>query len=115
MGCVTAATQNGFTRAGLTLLLPRIGTFASLHDSTMPRVSDNCPRTADTHFGFRPTLGPPMVPQSRAAARCIKNRPQKCATHDSHPMLLARQSRITRLGAYAGSGSRASRPLGDCS
>jgi hypothetical protein len=31
MGCVTAATQNGFTRAGLTLLLPRIGTFASLH------------------------------------------------------------------------------------
>jgi hypothetical protein len=31
MGCVTAATQNGFSRAELTLLLPRIGTFASLH------------------------------------------------------------------------------------
>jgi hypothetical protein len=31
MGCATAATENGFSRAGLTLLLPRIGTFASLH------------------------------------------------------------------------------------
>jgi hypothetical protein len=31
MGCVTAAIQNGFSRAGLTLLLPRIGNFASLH------------------------------------------------------------------------------------
>jgi hypothetical protein len=31
MSCVTASTQNGLSRAGLTLLLPRIGTFASLH------------------------------------------------------------------------------------
>jgi hypothetical protein len=31
MSCVTAATQNGFSRAELTLLLPRIGTFSSLH------------------------------------------------------------------------------------
>jgi hypothetical protein len=65
-----------------------------------PPVSDNCPRTADTHFGFRPTLAPPMAPQRRTAARCIKNRPQKCASHDSDSILLARQSRITRLGAY---------------
>jgi hypothetical protein len=33
MGCATAATQDGFSRVGLTLLLPRIGTFASLHGS----------------------------------------------------------------------------------
>jgi hypothetical protein len=35
MGCVTAATQNGFSQAGLTLLLPRIVTFASLHGRGM--------------------------------------------------------------------------------
>jgi hypothetical protein len=31
MGCVTAATQSGSFRTGLTLLLPRIGTITSLH------------------------------------------------------------------------------------
>jgi len=37
MGCVAAAIQNASSRAGLTLLLPRIGNFASLHDSAAPR------------------------------------------------------------------------------
>jgi len=32
MGCVTAAVQHGISRAGLTLLLPRIDNFASLHE-----------------------------------------------------------------------------------
>jgi hypothetical protein len=39
MGCVAAAIQNGLSRAGLTLLLPRIGNFASLHDNQTARLS----------------------------------------------------------------------------
>jgi hypothetical protein len=41
MRCLTAATKNGFSRAGLTLLLPRIGTFASLHGSRQRRWADD--------------------------------------------------------------------------
>ncbi len=34
MGCSAAATQKDFSRVGLTLLLPRIDTFASLHGTS---------------------------------------------------------------------------------